>query len=282
MKELVVATPPVTYQGLLFKLVNLEASIKAGNKPTFEELEGALGTYEVLVNKWHDVTTYEGFALEDASRYIFDENLIRQELGELVKAMEEDDHVEVVDAILDVYWELIPVMKFLANFKELVTAFNGDDYFPHSDLNATGDLLCSLRRLSGDYKYLATPTLLKLLVDAHNFCRILLLSMLTPETLVRSLKEVVVSNFSKFIPVPEVGSVDYSLAEEVADVISLTSKKYNEEVLDNLTKVGDDVFLVLRNCSGKILKPEGLFLAPNLVLTSSDIANITFAISRSK
>lgn len=240
-----------------------------------------MNNYQNKVLEWHNLM-FGTFTVSHVMNYITNPNLIQQELSELGKAIEDRNAVEVLDAYLDTLWEITPVIDFLKNFivfhveftetyLESRTLFESnlaieetkeDFYFMAGA--AIHNFFCKIAHRD-KYSLLCSVSLIQTLLNIKHAIVVLLAESLTTESLEAATNEVINSNFSKFIISDEIPS---------GKVIEDSVAAYGELTLE--TSNGDHRLFLLKDTSGKVRKPVGVFYEPCLVktFTTEEAANL--------
>lgn len=238
-------------------------------KEVNQKYKDVLQNYQNKVLEWHDLMLGT-FTVDHVMNYLTNPNLIEQELSELGTATEDANAVEILDAYLDTLWEIIPVINFLKNFIEFNEKFTGvplgnealfeanptveetkEDFYYWS-----GTVIYVFLRKSSPNELLSSVGMINTLLNLQQVITVLLTESLSPESLEAATKEVIDSNFSKFILSDEIPS-DEIIEDSLAAYGSLTLE----------TSKGDPRLFILKDPSGKIRKPIGLFREPCLEKT---------------
>ena len=228
-----------------------------------------LQNYQNKVLEWHDLMLGT-FTVDHVMNYLTNPNLIKQELTELGTATEDANAVEILDAYLDTLWEIIPVINFLKNFIEFYEKFAGEPMGNEALFGAnptveetkedfyywSGTVIYVFLRKLSPNELLDSISMINTLLNLQQVITVLLTESLSPESLEAATKEVIDSNFSKFILSDEIPS-DAIIEDSLAAYGSLTLE----------TSKGDPRLFILKDPSGKIRKPIGLFREPCLVKT---------------
>lgn len=224
--------------------------------------------YESRVMLWHRIVTFPNiFGPSNARFYMESELMIRQELHETAKAFNGDNAKEVLDGILDVYWEVIPVYNYFLN---LYKYWVHHGYEPVPCDNLRDEFLVLVRgftKLDLSYHH-DESCAIKMIFRLKLLCENLLEQLFDSITVEAAMESVINSNFSKFV---------YEPSQEAATTIAAnTSEALGETIYINWALIADagspDVitYLILRDANGKVRKPEGFFVKPHIEVSSED------------
>lgn len=236
---------------------------------TIEELFDKLTTASLV---WHEVHV-PNFSGKDAARYISSPDLIRSEVAEMCKAIEQEVPHELIDALIDIYWEITPVIELLEpvlDFSKVLV----ESEIPNPSTKLLQD---TLHYYSGlllfDYHYvsdfesfegLSTPSAISDLVTLkctiQNFLFYLVwINSISFEELEECIDVIIRSNESKSFPADISTEVMDTLQDELAE-------QYPDvEVVAVFCNTSEGEKIIFRNAeTGKTLKHDGYYFRADL------------------
>lgn len=231
----------------------------------FGKKAAILKHYLSRVSVWHELAEFDA---DKARLYMLNSNLICQEIEELHESAQFSDATNYIDALLDILWEAGQVRAFLQNYYDLQTyedVLESDGVEnPLETLDAVDCFYYYLRAVDDGECDSPTQEILHYLDAIYNEVCIELMRLLTAEELEQVTREVITSNFSKFLIA---GTT--SAAVEVARFTELGL----EVTATVVTTASGESFYVFKDVNGKIRKPSS-FNNPKLMLSAESIQRI--------